>query len=166
MRILGIDPGLGTIGFGLIEKFGHENRAVKYGVIRTTPGLPLATRLLTIHNDMTELLQALKPDVMAVEELFFNQNITTGIQVSHARGIILLAAAAAMIPVHEYNPGSIKLTVTGYGKATKPQMIKMTQQLLKLAKKPTPDDAADALAVALCHSFHAPMVAALERQGE
>ena len=161
MKILGIDPGIGTIGFGLIEKNGQDNNVIKHGVIRTTPGLPLETRLLTIYNDMTELLQALKPNIMATEELYFNQNITTGIQVSHARGVILLAAAMANIPVVAYNPSSIKMTVTGYGKATKPQMIKMTQQLLKLAKKPTPDDAADALAIALCHSFHAPMYNAL-----
>ncbi len=153
---MGIDPGIGTVGFGFLRKEGHALRAVKYGVIRTTPGLPLGDRLLTLEADMNELLDAFKPDVLAIEELFFNKNITTGITVAHARGVILLAAAHHHVPVYEYNPASIKLAATGYGKATKSQVITMTQQLLALAKKPSPDDAADALAVALCHSFHAP----------
>ncbi|WP_409968800.1 crossover junction endodeoxyribonuclease RuvC [Bengtsoniella intestinalis] len=151
MRILGIDPGIATIGFGLVEMDRGQGTMVHYGVITTPAGLPLSRRLYQISQDMDSLLAQLKPDVMAVEELFFNNNITTGIAVAHGRGVILLAAEAAGIPLYEYTPSQVKLALTGYGKAEKRQMMEMTRMLLKLKALPRPDDAADALAIALCH---------------
>ena len=146
MRILGIDPGYATIGFGLIEGERAQYRMVTYGAITTPAGLPLSKRLYQIDRDMEELIGQLKPDVISVEELFFNTNITTGIAVAHARGVLLCAAERCGIP------GQVKMAVTGYGKAEKRQVMDMTKRLLKLAKTPRPDDAADALALALCHA--------------
>lgn len=151
MRILGIDPGIATIGFGLVEMERGQATMLQYGVITTPAGIPLSRRLYQISQDMDSLLSQLKPDVMAVEELFFNNNITTGIAVAHGRGVILLAAEAAGVPLFEYTPSQVKLAITGYGKAEKRQMMEMTRMLLKLNALPRPDDAADALAIALCH---------------
>mgnify|MGYP000815347658 FL=1 len=152
MRILGIDPGVATIGFGLVEADRAQVHMVTYGAITTPAGLPLSRRLYQIDRDMEELIGKLKPDVMAVEELFFNTNLTTGIAVAHGRGVILCAAEKCGVPLYEYTPGQVKLAVTGYGKAEKRQVMDMTKRLLKLAKTPRPDDAADALALALCHA--------------
>ena len=152
MRILGIDPGYATIGFGLIEGERAQYRMVTYGAITTPAGLPLSKRLYQIDRDMEELIGQLKPDVISVEELFFNTNITTGIAVAHGRGVLLCAAERCGIPLFEYTPGQVKMAVTGYGKAEKRQVMDMTKRLLKLAKTPRPDDAADALALALCHA--------------
>ena len=152
MRILGIDPGVATIGFGLVEADRAQVHMVTYGAITTPAGLPLSRRLYQIDRDMEELIGKLKPDVMAVEELFFNTNLTTGISVAHGRGVILLAAEQLGVPIFEYTPMQVKLAVTGYGKADKKQVMQMTQRLLHLTKLPRPDDAADALAIALCHS--------------
>jgi len=162
MNILGIDPGFGIIGFGFIRADGHVHTAGKYGVIRTESGIPFEQRLLSIEQDIVQLIENFKPDVMAIEELYFNQNITTGIQVAEARGVLLLTAARAELPIYEYNPATIKMTVTGYGKAEKKQVIAMVRQLLRLPAPPKPDDAADALAVALCHAYHAPMAKAIQ----
>lgn len=151
MRILGIDPGIATIGFGLVEMDKGQGTMLQYGVISTPAGVPLSRRLYQISQDMDSLLEQFKPDVMAVEELFFNNNITTGIAVAHGRGVILLAAETAGIPLYEYTPSQVKLALTGYGKAEKRQMMEMTRMLLKLKAVPRPDDAADALAIALCH---------------
>lgn len=151
MRILGIDPGIATIGFGLVEMNRGQGTMLHYGAITTPAGVPLANRLYQISQDMEELISTLKPDVIAVEELFFNTNITTGIAVAHGRGVILLEAHKAGIPLFEYTPSQVKLAVTGYGKAEKKQMMEMTRMLLKLKAVPRPDDAADALAIALCH---------------
>ena len=152
MRILGIDPGVATIGFGLVEADRAQVHMVTYGAITTPAGLPLSRRLYQIDRDMEELIGKLKPDVMAVEELFFNTNLTTGIAVAHGRGVILCAAEKCGVPLYEYTPGQVKLSVTGYGKAEKRQVMDMTRRLLHLKAVPRPDDAADALALALCHA--------------
>ena len=152
MRILGIDPGYATIGFGLIEADRAQAHMVTYGAITTPAGLPLSRRLYQIGTDMEELISQTKPDVIAIEELFFNTNITTGIAVAHGRGVLLYAAEKCGIPLYEYTPGQVKLAVTGYGKAEKHQVMDMTKRLLKLKAVPRPDDAADALAIALCHA--------------
>ena len=152
MRILGIDPGYATIGFGLVEAERAQARMVTYGAITTPAGLPLSKRLYQIDRDMEELIGQLKPDVIAIEELFFNTNITTGIAVAHGRGVLLCAAERCGIPLYEYTPSQVKLAVTGYGKAEKHQVMDMTKRILKLSAVPRPDDAADALAIALCHA--------------
>lgn len=152
MRILGIDPGYATIGFGLIEADRGQAHMLRYGAITTPAGLHLSKRLYQISCDMEELIGTLKPDVIAIEELFFNTNITTGIAVAHGRGVILCAAEKCGVPLYEYTPSQVKLAVTGYGKAEKRQVMDMTRRLLKLTTVPKPDDAADALALALCHA--------------
>jgi len=150
MKVLGIDPGSGIIGFGLVKK-GSNLRMVDAGVIRTTIGDETASRLLELYDAMKELISEFQPDVAAVEKLFFAQNVTTAMTVSQARGVILLALAEAKIPIYEYSPLQIKMAMTGYGRATKAQMQEMVRVQLKLKKKPSPDDAADALAVAITH---------------
>ena len=154
MRILGVDPGVATIGFGLIEADRGSQRLLRYGVITTPAGLPLSNRLYQISRDMEELLDAFHPDEAAVEELFFSKNITTGIAVAHGRGVILLELERAGIPVYEYTPMQVKQAVTGYGKAVKKQVQEMTRILLHLPAVPRPDDTADALAMAItfCHT--------------
>ena len=152
MRILGIDPGFATVGFGLAEAERGQVHMVTYGAITTPAGLPLSRRLYQIGTDMENLISQLKPDVISIEELFFNTNITTGIAVAHGRGVILYAAEKCGIPLYEYTPSQVKLAVTGYGKAEKRQVMEMTKRLLKLKSVPRPDDAADALALALCHA--------------
>ena len=152
MRILGIDPGYATIGFGLIEADRGKLHMVTYGAITTPAGLPLSKRLYQIGTDMEELIGQLKPDVISIEELFFNTNITTGIAVAHGRGVILYAAERCGIPLYEYTPSQVKIAVTGYGKAEKRQVMDMTRRLLKLPSVPRPDDAADALGLAICHA--------------
>ena len=152
MRILGIDPGIAIVGFGLIEAEGGRTQMLRYGAITTEAGLPLATRLMQIEHDMEELIDALKPDAIAVEELFFSNNITTGIAVAHGRGIILCTAAKSSVPLFEYTPMQVKQAVVGYGLAEKRQVMDMVRRLLKLKAVPRPDDAADALAIAICHA--------------
>lgn len=164
MRILGIDPGVATIGFGLIEASRAKNTLLRYGVISTPAGLPLSDRLLQIHHDMNELLELFKPDEVAIEELFFSKNITTGIAVAHGRGAILLSVAEKAIPVYEYTPMQVKQAVAGYGKAEKKQVMLMTQRLLHMTSIPRPDDAADALAIAICHSRSATSLINSDRQ--
>ena len=152
MRILGIDPGYATIGFGLVEADRGQLHMVTYGAITTPAGLPLSKRLYQIGTDMEDLIGQLKPDVISIEELFFNTNITTGIAVAHGRGVILYAAERCGIPLYEYTPSQVKMAVTGYGKAEKRQVMDMTRRLLKLPSIPRPDDAADALGLAICHA--------------
>ena len=152
MRILGIDPGIAIVGFGLIESNRGSVRMLQYGAVTTEAGLPLATRLVQIENDMTALIAQLKPDEMAVEELFFSKNITTGIAVAHGRGVILCTAERLGVPIFEYTPMQVKQAVAGYGLADKKQVMDMTKRLLKLKAVPKPDDAADALAIAICHA--------------
>ena len=152
MRILGIDPGVAIVGFGLIESDRGTLRMLQYGAITTPAGLPLATRLAQINRDIEELIDTFRPDEISVEELFFSKNITTGIAVAHARGVILCAAEKKKIPIYEYTPMQVKQAVAGYGLADKKQVMDMTRRLLKLKSVPRPDDAADALAIALCHA--------------
>ena len=152
MRILGIDPGIAIVGFGLIESNRGSVRMLQYGAVTTEAGLPLATRLVQIENDMTALIAQLKPDEIAVEELFFSKNITTGIAVAHGRGVILCTAERLGVPIFEYTPMQVKQAVAGYGLADKKQVMDMTKRLLKLKAVPKPDDAADALAIGICHA--------------
>lgn len=163
MVILGIDPGVATIGFGLIDARRGSSTLLRYGVISTPAGLPLSHRLSLIYGDMGELLDTLRPEEVAVEELFFNTNLTTGIAVAHARGVILLAAEQRHIPLFEYTPMQVKQAVVGYGKAEKRQVMDMTRRLLHMECVPKPDDAADALALALCHSRSATSLLNRER---
>lgn len=152
MRVLGIDPGVATIGFGVVDCDRGHMRPVRWGVITTPAGLPLSNRLYQISQDMAQLIEAFHPDECGMEELFFTKNITTGIAVAHGRGVILCAAEKCGVPLYEYTPGQVKLAVTGYGKAEKRQVMDMTRRLLHLKAVPRPDDAADALALALCHA--------------
>lgn len=152
MRILGIDPGYGITGFGLIESQRNSLRLLTCGAITTPPNTDFNWRLTVIYNDMQELLRTAQPDAVAIEELFFGQNVTTGIKVAQSRGVILLAVQQAGIPVFEYKPMQVKQAVVGYGKATKHQVMDMTKRLLRLESVPKPDDAADAVAIALCHA--------------
>ena len=152
MRILGIDPGYGIVGFGLIDAQRSNYRFLNCGAITTPPNTEFAWRLEVIYNDMTELLRLSQPDVVAIEELFFGQNVTTGINVAQSRGVILLAIRQAGLPIFEYKPMQVKQAVVGYGNATKRQVQDMTKRLLHLSAMPKPDDAADAIAIALCHA--------------
>ena len=152
MRILGIDPGIAIVGFGLIESDRGNMRMLQYGAVTTEAGLPLATRLVQIEDDMRALIRQLQPDEIAIEELFFSKNITTGIAVAHGRGVLLYTAEKLHLPVYEYTPMQIKQAVVGYGLAEKRQVMDMTRRLLKLKAVPRPDDAADALAIAICHA--------------
>lgn len=151
MRILGIDPGYATIGFGVIEAQRGQFQLLQYGTITTGPELAFEKRLQVIYEDMNRLLDTMEPEVMAIEELFWGHNVTTGIGVSHGRGVILLAASQRDLPIYEYTPMQIKQSVVGYGNATKLQVMDMTKRLLHMQQVARPDDAADAIAVALCH---------------
>lgn len=151
MRVLGIDPGLATIGIALADSVRGEAKHVRHGIIKTPAGDKLERRLLTISEDLTELINAYKPDCVAIEKLYFNKNVTTGIPVAHARGVLLMTAAKYALPIFEYSPQQVKMAVTGYGNAEKAQVMELTRQLMKLKSIPKPDDAADALALALCH---------------
>lgn len=151
MRILGIDPGYGKIGVGILDKKGNSFSLVDYGVILTDKDKSLSKRLLDIDIKVAEVIQSYKPDEAAVEELYFFRNVTTAIAVGEARGVILLSIEKAGIPVFEYTPFQIKQAVTGYGRAEKGQIQRTLKIILNLSKTPTPDDAADALAVAFCH---------------
>lgn len=155
MRVLGIDPGLAIVGFGVVESGKREPVHIRHGVIRTPAGEPLARRLLTIYEDFTELLETFTPDALAIEELYFNKNVNTGLPVAHSRGVILMTAQRHGLPIAEYSPQKVKLAVTGYGNAEKKQVMEMTRTLLRLSHLPRPDDAADALAIAICHIYTA-----------
>ena len=152
MRILGIDPGYAIVGFGVLESAGGRQRLVRCGAINTPAGMALPARLLQIARDMETLIGQFHPQAMAIEELFFNHNVTTGIGVAQARGVILMTAEKLSVPVYEYNPSQVKQAVVGYGKAEKRQVMDMTKRLLGLSSVPKPDDAADAVAIALCHA--------------
>jgi crossover junction endodeoxyribonuclease RuvC len=153
VRIIGIDPGTATTGFGIIDVDARGNyKMVDGGVITTSPELPMTERLQTLYDELTEVIAATKPEAAAVELLYFSKNITTGIAVGQARGVILLALAKANLVPGEYNPMQVKMAVTGYGAAKKPQVQEMVKVLLGLKAIPKPDDAADALAVAITHA--------------
>jgi len=152
MRILGIDPGYGITGFGIVEAQRGQCRLVRCGAITTPAGMDFSARLEIIYEDMRELLRVAQPDAVAIEELFFGQNVTTGIGVAQSRGVILLAIRQAGLSVTAYKPMQVKQAVVGYGNATKHQVQDMTRRLLGLSAMPKPDDAADAIAIALCHA--------------
>lgn len=152
LRILGIDPGLATVGFSIVDVEKSKMKLVTCGVISTPAHTSLSSRLDRIFEDMNELISSFSPDVMSIEELFFNTNITTGIAVAHARGVILLSAYRAGVQVFEYSPLQVKQAVVGYGRAEKNQVIDMVRRILALPAAPKPDDAADAVALAICHA--------------
>jgi crossover junction endodeoxyribonuclease RuvC len=155
MKILGIDPGIGICGFGLIETISRANaKALDYGVITTKVRAPLPSRLKELYESLQEVFDTTKPDVVSVEKLFFSKNITTGIAVAEARGLVLLVAEQKGLQIFEYTPNEIKKTLTGYGSAKKGQIQEMVRVHLGLKDKPRPDDAADALAAAITHSLN------------
>ena len=152
MVILGIDPGYAIVGYGVIRYEGGKMSVIDYGKITTEANIPLSKRLKLIYDSLTQLIETFKPDVVAVEELFFNSNVKTAIAVGHARGVIILAAANKNLKIAEYTPLQIKQAVVGYGRADKNQVQQMVKMFLKLKEVPKPDDTADALAVAICHA--------------
>lgn len=156
MRIIGIDPGTGILGFGIIELTKRKPALVDAGVIRTPVHEDDAVRLLTIYDELTDIIASTKPDQMSVEKLFFARNVTTAMTVAQARGVVLLTAMQAKLPIAEYTPMQIKQAVSGYGKADKKQIQEMVRVLLNLKSIPKPDDAADALAAALTHAATLP----------
>ena len=152
MRILGIDPGIATIGFGVLDSEKNSHRLINCGVITTPAHTSLSSRLDQIYEDMLKLLELFRPDAVSIEELFFNTNITTGIAVAHGRGVILLACHKQGVKIYEYTPLQVKQAVVGYGRAEKGQVMDMVKRLCRLPSPPKPDDAADAVALALCHA--------------
>jgi len=152
MIILGIDPGFAIVGYGIIEYDNFKYRTIEYGAITTEAGEDMFVRFKKIHDELLEILERTKPDCLAIEELFFNSNQKTAINVAQARGILILAALNKDIPVFEYTPLQVKQATVGYGRAEKTQVQQMVKTLLKLEKIPKPDDTADALAIAVCHA--------------
>lgn len=152
MVILGIDPGLATVGWGVIRSDGSRHKALAYGSVVTPAHTATEKRLTSIYMQLEAIIKKYSPDAMAVEELFFNTNITTGIRVAEARGVILLCAERTGVKIYEYTPLQVKQSVVGYGRAEKKQVIAMVTALLSLKEPPKPDDTADALAIAVCHA--------------
>ncbi len=151
MLVLGIDPGTALCGYGLVRADGDEMSLVAYGAVSTPSKMPLAERLLQIHQELRELISTHHPESAAVEKLFFSKNTRTALAVGHARGVVLLSAAEAGLAVYEYTPNEVKQAIVGYGGADKNQMQQMVRMLLHLDFVPEPDDAADAVAIAICH---------------
>ena len=151
MRILGIDPGFALMGYGVVDRNGSKFIPVEYGSLETTKDHSMQERLKMLYDGLMDIIERTKPEACAIEELFFNRNITTAIFVAQARGVAILACANAGIPVSEYTPMQIKQALVGYGKADKKQMQNMTKMVIGLAEVPKPDDTADALAAAICH---------------
>ncbi len=152
MIILGIDPGIATVGFGVISASADKLELIRCGAITTPAGISLSSRLAQIYDDAVTVIETFKPDAVSVEELFFNTNLTTGISVAHGRGVLLLACQKTGIPTFEYTPLQVKQAITGYGRADKKQMMEMVRRILNLPTVAKPDDASDALALAICHS--------------
>ncbi len=163
MIILGLDPGLATTGFGIINTNGNKFSLIKYGTLNTLPKYKLSQRINQLYESTTALLKTHQPDIIAIESLFFSRNTKTALIVAQARGILLLSAEQYLKPIFEYTPPQIKLGICGYGKATKQQVQYMTKQLLNLNQPPKPDDAADALGVAICHA-HSAKINALSKK--
>jgi len=163
MRILGIDPGIALTGFGIIEKDGVTVKAGRYGHISTESGTPVSERLKILYDDMVNIITEYKPDVVVVEELFFNKNVKTAIIAAQARGVIILSAVNNGVDVAEYTPLQVKQSVVGYGRAGKSQVQFMVKELLRLKEIPKPDDTADALAIAICHAHSVDMQKNLDR---
>ena len=152
MRVLGIDPGYAIVGWGVVDYVGNRFAPVDFGAVCTDAGVPFERRLDEVYTGVKEVIARTQPEVLAIEKLFYQHNQTTVIGVAEARGVILLAAAQAGLPIYEYTPMQVKQAVTGYGKAEKHQVMDMTRRLLRLDRMPRPDDAADAIAIALCHA--------------
>ncbi len=152
MRILGIDPGFGRTGYGVLETAGNRHQAMEYGCIETLPHTMTGERLRDIYLKVTDIIERFHPDVVAIEQLFFNRNVTTAFTASEARGVVVLAAELANVAQAEYTPMQVKQAVVGYGRADKKQVQEMVRILLNLREIPKPDDAADALAIALAHA--------------
>jgi crossover junction endodeoxyribonuclease RuvC len=165
MRVMGLDPGLGTTGYGLVDSDGQDLQAVAFGVITTKPEYILATRLFQLHQQLHELLVRFSPDVVVIEQLFFGNNSRTAIVVGQARGVLLLATAENNLPTAEYTPMQVKQAITGFGQADKRQMQKMVALLLRLNEIPQPDDAADALAIAVCYINTTRIAMLIQEQG-
>lgn len=155
MIIMGIDPGIAIVGYGVVEYRGNAFRTIDYGAVTTPAGEKLSDRLRNIYEDVGLLIEKFSPDAFAVEELFFNTNVKTAITVAHGRGVAMLSASVSGVPIFEYTPLQVKQAVTGYGRADKGQIQRMVKSLLSLEKIPKPDDVADALAVAICHAHTA-----------
>lgn len=165
MRTLGIDPGTAIMGWGIVEEDGSGGlRMVGYGVLTTPKELALPQRLQLLHRGLSAVLESYRPETAGVEELFFGKNVNTAIAVGHARGVALLAIADAHIPIQVYKPSEIKQAVAGYGNADKKQMQEMVRLTLGLDTIPKPDDAADALATAICHAYTGPILARYEEE--
>lgn len=163
--ILGIDPGIAIVGYGVVKKENNQIKPVQYGSIITEANLRTETRIKQIYDAMTVIMERYKPDVMAIEKLFFNRNVTTAFTVGQARGVMLLAAEEASVDIVEYTPLQVKQAVVGYGQAEKNQVQEMVKMLLQLKEKPKPDDVADALAVAICHAHSAHVQHVLRERG-
>jgi crossover junction endodeoxyribonuclease RuvC len=155
--VLGVDPGTAATGYGIVEGSGNRLRALDFGCLETTSAQELAVRLMEIHRAIGELIAEHRPELVGVERLFFNRNVQTAFAVGQARGVVLLAAAQAGLPVFEYGPHEVKMAVTGYGRADKAQVQRMVQAVLGMDTLPRPDDAADALAVAICTAHSQPL---------
>jgi len=158
MRIIGIDPGTGILGFGVIEIINGKIKMIDAGVVTTPAHTPLDVRLEDIFDSLNEVIKDTKPDAMSIEKLFFSQNVTTAMSVSHARGVAMLAGRKGKMPIFEYTPLQIKQTITGYGKADKKQVQEMVRIQLGLSEVPKPDDCADALAAAITHYLMTPAI--------
>ena len=165
MIVIGIDPGYAITGYGVVEYLSNRFKSLDYGVISTKPDMPFEHRLLRISEELERLIGVWQPDAMAVEELFFSRNTTTAMGAAQGRGVAVLSGARAGLAVYEYTPMQVKLSVTGYGRAEKQQVQQMVRILLNLQKLPKPDDAADALAVAICHAHCGNRTEALARGG-
>lgn len=150
MRVLGIDPGVAIVGYGVVEQKGNKLTPIQYGSVQTKAGLPQARRLKLIYDGITEIIKQYRPDVVSIEKLFFSRNVTTAFQVAEARGMVLLAAEEAQVQITEYTPLQVKMGVVGYGQAEKRQVQEMVRMILRLSEVPRPDDVADALAIAIC----------------
>lgn len=162
MRVLGLDPGTATTGYGVVESRGNRLHYIAHGTITTPANTPFAERLITLHEGCRELIRAYEPNAVGIEELYFTKNVTTGIGVAQARGVIALAAAQAKLPIGEFSPRAVKSAITGNGRADKYQMQEMVKILLNLDKIPRPDDAADALGIAICQIHAGNFRAAIE----
>ena len=153
MRIMGIDPGLATVGFGVVDYHSNNFKPVEYGAVLTPAGTKTELRLVEIYDNICELIETFRPQAVSIEKLYYNTNEKTAVNVCQARGVILLACTKIGIPLYEYTPLQIKQAVTGYGRADKKQIMYMVTKLLNLKKEPHPDDTADALAAAICHAY-------------
>ncbi len=151
MRILGIDPGLAIVGYGIVDKEGNAYKTIYYDAITTAAHTPIENRIKIIYDEMNLIIEKFKPDVVSIEELFFNNNAKTALAVGQARGVVLLSAVEHNIPIYEYTPLQVKQALTGYGRASKMQIQQMMKSMLALSEIPKPDDVADALAIAICH---------------